>query len=306
MGNHTMLIKSEIFPVMRLPQDIRLRIWKFVLVSEKQPVVLHNHQSTIYEVPRDQPFDSTLYPPYPQNEQPYPVTALLETCRLVRREAAQIYYKQNTFAFKHYEYVAAFLSIINDFGRSLVTSLDLLWGLSLRTRDGFYQGGTTIDSRAKGVGKMLTRCPNLKTLKLTVATECFEYQPPGSVFPEWKIDGIAELRKLRKLPSVSVVRCNRDGLDYPYREESLQVFLQGMGNNPLRLNVPAEERAPRAKLKRKRSQLWPSKSRKRRGGQGWSKRKKREQEEDKQDDEEKVEEQEEEDQDDDEEEEEDE
>ena len=114
----TLAFKSPTSPILELPAEIRLMIWRHVLISDR-PVGLRKHKNRELPNSRLRSGEKFKFEGNPQYEYSTQFSLAL-TCRQVYLEATPIYYGENSFLpqfVRHldmYETYSVFLDVIGD------------------------------------------------------------------------------------------------------------------------------------------------------------------------------------------------
>jgi hypothetical protein len=167
-----------VFPFLSLPGELREKIYSFYMFNNDfddapsrgpdhdVPVVTHTKYINLFHIFRTGPgdVDGRQYRDIETDEPEFSMTKqltlpLLQTSRLLRREALTLFHKFTCFTFDTITDLNIFLVRMGPIGRNEIRHIHLL--------DGFMFGGWSSASNVR-VLELLGRCPNLSSLALVV------------------------------------------------------------------------------------------------------------------------------------------
>ena len=166
----TMIIPDQIFPIEKLPKELRHAIWKMVLCPVKQPVRMRHSGLSLVR---------------------YPTTSLLRVNKAVRQEAGALYFLYNDFSLGRIDDLLRFVESIGSHGREKICKITFDWRVKHRTV-------------AENAFKWLRFCPKLRQLTIHIGGYSSSNQDPER--EDWtKLMGLHFLTQTRGVEKINVV-----------------------------------------------------------------------------------------------------
>ena len=165
-----MVVTHQIFPIEKLPQELRHAIWKMVLCPVEQPMrVRHSSLSLVHG----------------------PTNSLLQVNKAIRQEAGALYFLYNDFSLDRIDDLLKFVESIGPFGRERICKITFEWRVKHRTV-------------AENAFKWLRFCPKLRQLTIHIGGYSSSNQDPER--EDWtKLMGLHFLTQTRGVTKITVV-----------------------------------------------------------------------------------------------------